>query len=155
MKTLCPLTDWKETLRERGRGAGTKTKTRWLLCGDIWCWAIGLEDFERQGQLIQNTTRYYKNIAHILYAAQQIIKEEVNMKKIATTIAGALYEKTGIEPDIDFALPVLEIGVEIDKTYRTSYCKEYPPTVLDRIFKEEENVELSEEDGDESDDTVS
>jgi len=138
MQTLCPITDWQTSIVEKGPFKGNETKQRYVAAADNWCWIIGLQRNKEDANVVGE--KFYGNMRHFLPA---LFKQISPVAPI--TVVKALLNRIGVKQEVptEFTSEAEceKYGKSLDDSYGTSYMREYPPTVMKRIFKSEEKDE--------------
>lgn len=126
MLLLCGVSNWEESVTTKGRGVGSKIVRRKVVAADNWNWIAGEQRGGKDTDKIY-PEGFYPSLRQLL----PVIGQEG-----AVSVMKALQVMTGrtLEAPIE---NLGEYGKNLDDLLDASYgcLKEYPPTVLKRIFK--------------------
>lgn len=128
MKKLCDLTDWQEYKAERGRGAGNSIKYRQVYCLDLWNHILA-EEYP-DGRMVGKA--FAGNMRVFLTLLPKPIK-----RATVKSIIEALGQKMNMKAEINLKQAPDQIGKDIDDAFNVSFMREYPPTVYERVFNEQ------------------
>jgi hypothetical protein len=143
MKILCGITGWDKREVLKGRFHGRETCSRLALGASNWNWIVGIQRTE-DSPLSQS--KYFGNMACLLpYLFSNFGAEAVH------AVVNSLGEKVSVTitvPKFSSEDDAKKFGHFIDDTYRTSFMRNYPPTVCKDIFGCEDVEESSKDDTD-------